>query len=87
MCHRRQYTMAMGVFLQCVTHCMGVATRPPRHLHVSLVFYVAANARGDRSGGFITDAGGVVDAGARASGAAAGAAYGAATGTDFGIGT
>ena len=36
--------------------------------------------------GFNTDAGGVVDAGAGASGAAAGAGDSAATGTDFGIG-
>ena len=39
------------------------------------------------SGGFNTDAGDVVDAGAGASRAAAGAGDSAATGTDFGIGT
>ena len=79
--------MAMGVFLQCVAHCTGLAPRPFRNLHVSLVFYVAANARGFGVGGFTTDAGGVVDAGAGASGAAASTGDSAATGTDFGIGT
>ena len=39
------------------------------------------------AGGFNTDAGGVVDVGAGASGAAAGAGDSAAPGTDFGIGT
>ena len=39
------------------------------------------------AGGFNTDAGGVVDAGAGTSGAAAGAEDGAETGTDFGMGT
>ena len=39
------------------------------------------------TGGFNTDAGGVVKAGAGASGAAARAGGGAATGTDFGIGS
>ena len=87
MFHRRQDAMAMGVFLQCVAHCTGLATRSPQHLHVSLVFYVAANARGIGAGGFNTDAGGVVDTGAGASGAAAGAGDSAATGTDSGIGT
>ena len=87
MFHHRQYAMAMGVFLQCVAHCTGLATRRPRHLHVSLVFYVATNARGDPSRGFNTDVGGAVDAGAEASGGAAGTGDSAATGTDFGIGT
>ena len=86
MFHCGQYAMAMGVFLQCVAHYTGLATRPPRHLHVSLVFYVAANARGGRSRGFQYRCG-VVDAGAGASGAAAGAGDSAATGTDSGIGT
>ena len=50
-------------------------------------FYVAANAREIGAGGFNTYAGGVVDAGLGASGAAAGAGDSAATGTDSGIGT
>ena len=52
MFHRRQYAMAMGVYLQCVANYAGLATRSPRRLHVSLVFYAAANARRYRSRGF-----------------------------------
>ena len=71
MFYRRQQTMVMGVFLNCVAHCMDFATRPPGHLHVS----------------FDTDAGGGVAAGAGADGAVAGAGDGTATGTAFGMGT
>ena len=58
MFHRRQYAMSMDMFLQCVAHYTGLATCPPRHLHVSLVFYVAANARGIGDGEFDVGLGG-----------------------------
>ena len=51
-------------------------------------FFMSRPKRGGiGAGGFNTDAGGVVDAGAGASGAAAGAGDSTATGTDSGIGT
>ena len=87
MFYRRQQTMVMGVFLNCVAHCMDLATRPPGHLHVSLVFYFVANVQGDRSRSFDTDAGGGVAAGAGADEAVAGAGDGTATGTNFGMRT
>ena len=51
-------------------------------------FYMSRSAGGGiGAGGFNTDEGGVVDAGAGASRAAAGAGDGAVTDTDFGMGT
>ena len=65
---------------------MGLATRPPGHLYVSLVFYFAADARGDWSRG-VGHGGGGVAASAGAGGAATGAGDIAATGTECGMGT
>ena len=87
MFRRRQYATAMGLFLQCVAHYTGLATRSPRHLHVSLVFMPRPTRGGIGAGGFNTAASGVADAGAGASGATAGAGDSAATVTDSGIGT
>ena len=88
MFHRRQYAMAMDVFLQCVAHYTGLVTRPLPGISTCPSFSMSWPTRGGIGAeGFNTYAGGVVDAGAGASGAAAGAGDSAATGTYSGIGT
>ena len=63
MFHRRQYAMAMGVFLQYIAHYTGLATRRSDISTFPSVFISRPTGRGVQAGGFDTDAGAVVDAG------------------------